>query len=235
MPRFFCRITRFPGAVIDDTPSVAHLRKALRKRVGDELDVRVGEQGYLARITGLGPTEATLELIEEVTLHDRTHKVIHLALCLFDLREWEWALRSVVELGVSHVHPLVSERSQVRSVTHARKERWRLIALEAVKQCGRRSVPVLHDPQGLKDFAEQVSRDWEWRFVAVRGAHDPLAPALGREGGIVIGPEGGLTDDEMETLKRAGFRAAGMGDTTLRSFTAAVAAMAILGQQVQSG
>ncbi len=230
MPRFFSRITRFPWAVVDDGAAVRHITKSLRRRVGDLIEIRAGQKGYLARISGISPGLITLEILQETPLLDRTEAVIHLGLCLFDLKEWEAALRSVTELGVAHVHPLVSARSSVRSISRARLERWGAIVMEAVKQCGRRSVPGLHEPMDLDGFVQKASAGWAHRLVALPGAKDILSPVTEGEAGIVIGPEGGLEDGELEMMGRHGFRAVGMGETALRAVTAAIAAVGILGQ-----
>jgi len=229
MPRFFADIIDFPGASIEDPSSVRHITGPLRRREGDELAVRVGDQGYLARISSIRAGRITLELVSEEELRDRCSRAVHLALCLVDLKDFEEALRPVTELGAADIHPVVSRRASVRSVTTARFSRWQAIILEAVKQCERKTVPVIHCPIDLPDLVRGPSRAWGGKLFALRDGGRALSAGDAGDVGIIIGPEGGFTDEEILLMRSAGFAAVSMGRTTLRAATAAVAAVGILG------
>lgn len=232
MPRFFADIADFPVASIDDPSSVRHITGPLRRREGDELAVRVGDRGYLARISSIRAGRITLELVSEQELHDRCSRAVHLALCLVDLKDFEEALRPVTELGAADILPVVSRRSSVRSVTTARFSRWQSIILEAVKQCERKTIPVVHRPRDLPELVRGPSQAWGGKLFALRDGDRSLSAGDAGDVGIIIGPEGGFTDEEILLMRSAGFTAVSMGETTLRAATAAVAAVGILGLEI---
>lgn len=233
MPRFFAEITDFPAAFVQDASSVRHITGPLRRRRGDELAIRVGNTGYRARITSIHAGKIMLEIMSEETLKDRCGRTVHLGLCLVDLKDFEDALRPVTELGVADIHPLISQRSSVRSITSARFSRWQGIIMEAVKQCERKTTPAIHQPADLEALVRGASQAWGGKLFAHRDGDQVLSAGGAGDVGIVIGPEGGFTDDEILMMRSAGFTAVSMGQTTLRAVTAAVAAVGILGLETR--
>ncbi|HOS96783.1 MAG TPA: RsmE family RNA methyltransferase [Deltaproteobacteria bacterium] len=231
MPRFFAEILNHRSARITDRAAVHHITGPLRRRTGDELAIRVGPQGYRARITGIRKESLLLEILREETLQDRCAGAIHLCLCLFDLRDMEETLRYATELGVTAFHTAVSTRSSVRSITASRMARWHAIVQEAVKQCERRSIPPIHGPLPLEDLVRGVSRQWGLRLFAHRDAVQRVPAGVAGDAGIVIGPEGGFTPEEVRLMEADGMTPASLGGTTLRAVTSAIAAVGLLGQE----
>lgn len=229
MPRFFAEIDRFPVAFIGGRDSIRHILGPLRKKRGDEIAVRIGNQGYRARISSVASDKILLDILAEDTLRDRSPAIIHLALCLIDLKDLDDTIRSTTELGVSHIHPVISARSNVRTVTEARLARWDSIIMEAIKQCDRMTIPLIHQPLSLEAFLSSEAALSGTRLVAHKDARHSLLEYRGRDCLILIGPEGGLSGDELDMLAARGFIAVGMGNTTLRATTAAISAVAILG------
>lgn len=229
MPRFFAEMIDFPVASIGDASSVRHITGPLRRRRGDELAVRVGSRGYRASITSVHAGKIMLEILAEEALQDRCSRTVHLGLCLIDPKDFEDALRPVTELGAADIHPVVSRRSGVRSITSARFSRWQAIVLEAVKQCERKTIPVIHQPVDLHDLVGGASRTWGRKLFAHRDGERDFRAGDERDAGIIIGPEGGFTKEEVLMMEAGGFTAVSMGPTTLRAVTAAVAAVGILG------
>jgi len=229
MPRFFAEIEHFPVAVIHGRDSVHHIAGPLRKRPGDELAIRIGITGYRARITSLVPDRIRLEILDEETLQDRSTLMIHLAMCLIDFKDFEETIRSATELGVSEIFPVVSARSNIRGVTEARRARWESIILEAVKQCDRKTLPLLHQPMPLDAFLSEASLPGLTRLFAHKDAPESLQVYRGRDCVILIGPEGGLSPDDVALLNVHGYIPVCLGNTTLRATTAAITAVGILG------
>jgi 16S rRNA (uracil1498-N3)-methyltransferase len=229
MPRFFAEITHFPVAVIHDLPSVHHISGPLRKRKGDEIDIRDMLKGYRARIVSIESRQIVLEILTEQDLMDRFSATIHLGMCLFDLKDMEDAVRYSTELGVSSIHPVVSERSNIRSISESRYKRWQAIVLEAVKQCERKSIPVLHRVESLEKFIHSTCRSWGVRLVAIQDANEFISAYKEQDMGVLIGPEGGFTSKELDMILPEGFIPISLGNTTLRAVTASIAALSILG------
>ncbi len=139
-------------------------------------------------------------------------------------------VRMVTEIGVSSVHPVLTERS-VADPGPVRVERWRRIAREAAKQCGRADVPEIYPPAVLADALAAIGPvdllivPWEEtaRPLGVVAAGRPYDSAA-----FLIGPEGGLTAGEVETVRAAGGEAVSLGPLLLRTETAGVVTAAML-------
>ncbi len=227
MPRFFAELDGQGGAVVTGKDA-HHVTGPLRKGIGDELSIRVLERGFRGRITAVGRRGVSLEILSEEELGDRGTARVHLGVSLIDLRDMDCLMRGVTELGVSEIHPVVAERSNVRDIRGKRSERWLGIVLEAVKQCERRTVPVVHEPLSLDALLAGAGPSWGRRLVALASAETPLREAAAPEAGILIGPEGGFSPGEIELILSAGFAPVHLGRTILRSVTAAVAAVGVL-------
>jgi 16S rRNA (uracil1498-N3)-methyltransferase len=147
-------------------------------------------------------------------------------------------VQKATELGVARLAPWAAERSVVKldaEKGRERAERWRRIAEEAARQCGRADVPVVETPAALPAMLAAVPEGH--RLVVLHGPGGTPLPALGldeaRGVALVVGPEGGLTDRELATCESAGALRGSLGPRTLRAETAAIAGVAVL--QVVAG
>ncbi len=154
--------------------------------------------------------------------------------CLPKGDKMDGIVRQAVELGVRVVAPAYSARSVPREVgarVEARVDRWRRIAEEAARQCGRADVPEVRAPLLLAEAIAHVIE--AGRLFAWERATTPLSAALAGlrpEGGIAVvaGPEGGFGDDEAERVVGAAFVPVSLGPRVLRAETAAPAVLAII-------
>ena len=143
-----------------------------------------------------------------------------------DRERFLWVVEKATELGATSVIPLETERtagvaSRVRS---QHLERARRHALEAVKQCGAAWAARVEEPASLVDLAKRPLAGQGWLAAADGG---PVPAVVGPAPlTVVIGPEGGLTTDEVAQLRGAGYSAVSFGPHTLRFETAAIAAAA---------
>ncbi len=131
---------------------------------------------------------------------------------------WERTLRMGTELGVTEFRTFVARHSVAKG---DKLERWSRICGEAARQCGRGDLPGVAAPRSLRELLEGLP---DRRLLLHPGAA-ALAPEAG-DLALLIGPEGGLHEDEVELALANGFQAAGLGPWVLRSDTAAVAALA---------
>ena len=148
----------------------------------------------------------------------------------------DWIVQKATELGASAVVPLATERSVVQ-LEAGRAERraahWQAVAIAACEQSGRNRLPRIGAPQSL---AEACGRDSgpsaPRRWVLVPGAGRPLAAAAAGAGALecelLVGPEGGLSEAELELALRCGFEAVSLGPRILRTETAGAVALALL-------
>lgn len=158
----------------------------------------------------------------------RTHvwtpkKKISLFLAHIRKEHFEWALEKCTELGVSHIVPIETERTERSSV---KKDRAQKIIQEAAEQCGRGDIPTFGDPKTLKEVLETQDTifvcDITGSLVHKLPTNDyPLLT-------ILIGPEGGWSPKELALFEKHKVKKVKLGETTLRAETAAVVAVASL-------
>ncbi len=219
---------------------------------------------YLLRVHRLGPgdrfvafdPDAKLEAGGEVVaLEGRTARCrldspsIAMNLPAFDVTllqglgkgdRFDRVVRDATALGARSVVAVQTERSVVELGDRAasRRERWRSIAVESARQCGRGDLPDIDGPLSLGDALGRS--DSARRIVLDPEASAPLGRALGgwsREQPLVllIGPEGGLSPDELAQARAAGFAPARFGDFVLRTETAATAVLGALVVRLEPG
>lgn len=203
-----------------------YLRDVLRLRPGEELEVFDGRGSVYAasfadaEALALGPRRAA----------PSPGATVWIAFALAKGDRGDLVVQKATELGASRFLPWQAERSVVRlEGTRAaeRARRWRRIAAEAARQCGRADVPEVEVPGSLAAALGAVPDGFARLLLHAGG--EPIGP-VGRGQGIlaVVGPEGGLTAAEVDACVGAGCRVVGLGPRTLRAETAAIAAAALL-------
>jgi len=219
---------RLGEVTLDD--DAAHHARVARVRAGEAIELL-----DLAGVVGVGWVVAwegkRCRVLVEALLAEQGEppEPLVLGLGLLHTAAFDWAVEKAVELGVTSLVPVVSSRVQGR-LARPRPERWRRIAAAAAAQCGRSRVPELMPPTPLSAFLRGATG---LRLVA-----EPAAPRgngeLATGGGgltVLVGPEGGLTAEEVAEAVSAGFVPLGLGPRTLRAETAAVAALAVAQQR----
>lgn len=208
------------------TPEAVHyLRDVLRLEPGAEVELFDGEGGaYAARLEeGLGALRLGPRREARPALP------LWLLVALAKGEKMDLVVQKATELGASRVSPFAAERSVVRldrERGEARAARWRRIAAEAARQCGRADVPAVAEPVPLAEALAAVPPGFA-RFVFHPGGEPlggPEAPGVA----AVVGPEGGLAPAEVDACEAAGARRVSLGPRVLRAETAAVVATALL-------
>ncbi len=241
----FMRITRIytPTELAKDkkvalTPAgVSHVAKVLRARIGDTVAVFDGAGNeYRATIDAITAKNVVVTLTEAVATASESPLKITLVQGISRGERMDWVVQKTTELGIAAIVPVITGRSVVkldRDQAAKRHEHWRNIAIGACEQCGRAQLPELHPPISLGGFLEKNHR------ASVKWVLDPAATQslIGlcesrntdtSDLQLLIGPEGGLGDDELAAAKRAGFVPVCLGPRILRTETAAVAAIALV-------
>jgi 16S rRNA (uracil1498-N3)-methyltransferase len=207
-----------------------HLVRVLRTRVGEEFDIVSETTVRRGRVTSLRDGRVEFELAEEVSA--ARLPVVTIVLAIFKFDRMEWAIEKCTELGVSRIIPLISSRtdSHLTAASAKRTERWRRIALQASEQSRRTSPPEITSPIKLSQAltlgdGNRILLSESEENTLFRDALNLADP----EAGIVlaIGPEGGWTENELQSFQQAGWIAASLGNTILRAETAAIAATAV--------
>lgn len=206
-----------------------HLFRARRLAVGDR--IRVVDGAGRARegaISAVGPRAATLELGEPVPANEPP-LAVELFVALPRGRRAAWLVEKATEVGVSAIRFFTGERAP-RQIGPAALERLGRVAVAAVEQSGRARVPELGGPLTLAEaIAAGGGCSARWLLEPRSpGALDPRRRPP-REGSLAlyVGPEGGFSAEERAALQAAGCAPVGLGSTTLRTETAAVAGAAL--------
>ena len=220
MRRF--RVERIAERITLDDAGSHHLLRVVGIAPGETVEV-FDSAGEVARaqLVAVEQGAAVLAVIERVAAIARSQR--WLLVGVVRPAGMEIVLRMGTELGLDHLWPVWTERT-VRKASE-RRDRWVRIAESAAEQCGRATVPTIAAPRPLDEaLADVACAD---RFVALPGASGPAEAPAG-DAAIVVGPEGGLTPREIDHAQALGFRAVALGPHTLRTETAAIAALAWL-------
>jgi len=206
-----------------------HLSKVLRIAPGATVFLFDGKgQEASARVLNIAKTESIIEVVERV--HQPVSALeLHLALGLTKGRQTESVIRMCTELGVTSIRRVLAERSIVRSKDTERiTEKWQRITIEAAKQSGRNYLPSVEDEVTLCALVQKPAGD-TLRLIphtkAARPLRDVLRGSDCRAVTILIGPEGGFTDEEAELATQNGFISVSLGAHILRVETACLMAL----------
>lgn len=207
-----------------------HLVRVLRHRRGDRVtlfDGR-GNEASAEIVSAHRRHGCRVRVLDSAAKSRESSLAIELLPGMARGEKMDWVIQKAVELGVSAIRPIITRRSEIRPERSAsrRLERWREIAIGACEQSGRTRLPAIDAPIELG--AVEVS-------ATTRLALDPaaaLGPAACRPENaaiaLAVGPEGGLSDDDLSVLADKGFKRVRFGPRILRTETAAIAAIAAL-------
>ncbi|WP_374322322.1 16S rRNA (uracil(1498)-N(3))-methyltransferase [Aquipseudomonas alcaligenes] len=209
-----------------------YIGRVLRHAAGDAVQLFDGSgQEYLGALIEVGKKAVRVELREQLAGQAESPLRIHLGQGLSRGERMDWAIQKATELGVGEITPIVSERCEVRLKDERADKRlahWRQVAISACEQCGRSVLPVIHAPVTLAEWQAHVQA--ELKLVLHPVAAPLESHARPHSLAFLIGPEGGLSEAEVELAKAAGFHAARLGPRVLRTETAPVVALAVAQQ-----
>jgi 16S rRNA (uracil1498-N3)-methyltransferase len=209
-----------------------YISRVLRMGEGDAVQLFDGSgQEFRGSLLEVGKKRVSVQLTESFPGQTESPLHIHLGQGLSRGERMDWAIQKATELGVNEITPIFSDRCEVRLKDERADKRllhWRQVAISACEQCGRSTVPVIHPPLLLADWLKQAEADL--KLVLHPVAEPMVSHAKPASLAFLIGPEGGLTDGEVETAQDAGFHAARLGPRVLRTETAPVVALAVAQQ-----
>mgnify|MGYP006188111183 CR=1 FL=1 len=217
---------------------VGRARKALNYRMftllmqaGRELILFNGTGGEFAATIHEVTKKYVIVSVQEHTVDNRESPLeLELAIGISRGERFEWVLQKATELGVTKITPLITERTEVK-VNGDRQEkmhdRWQHILISACEQCQRNLLPQLSAPIQISDWLPTVNSDL--RFV-LHHRDSKTLPAEQKPQNVtlLIGPEGGLSEREIEQALAKNFNALTLGPRVLRTETAPVAAISLV-------
>ncbi|MBN9669005.1 16S rRNA (uracil(1498)-N(3))-methyltransferase [Roseibium aggregatum] len=237
MQRLFLRHILADGARIEtDRGQANYLQNVLRLKDGDYVLVFNGSDGeWLAKIATNGRRDCALQLIDRTREQTERNDLMYMFAPLKHAR-LDYMVQKAVEMGAGSLKPVMTQHTQASRVN---LERMEANVIEAAEQCGVLSIPEVLAPQPLKDVLAVWPEAQPGRRLLfcdeAEGTNNPLLTlAQIKESGVqpiavLIGPEGGFSDEEREHLRSLDFvTAIPLGPRILRADTAAVAALAVV-------
>jgi len=239
-----------------------HLRDVLRLTIGDEVYVFDGEgREFRCAVAEVDRTSARLRIIEEVSAASPESTLkLTLAVALLKGEKFDLIVQKATELGVTSLIPIITSRADVKIKSDDDAERkitrWRRIALEATKQCGRARLMKIERPVSFSDLVSEArplgratfaseplltrgllthhEQSTELRFMFAErdgSSFDSLLDAFTAKPDNVIaliGSEGGFSDEEIDQARDSGCKIVTLGGRIMRAETAAIAIAALL-------
>ena len=215
-----------------------HLTRVLRLSVGDTVNVFDGRgHEFLARVSTAARRDVALQVVSRVEAAAESPVAITLAQAVLKGDKMDDVIRDAVMLGVIAIQPIVTKRAEATVAAllrGARVERWRRVALASVKQSGRAVLPEIRTPLTLEVWLGDPRPALTMMLVepAAAAGVESLAFLRGQpapeDAAILVGPEGGWVEAELEMARTRGIRLATFGPRTLRADAVAVAALSVL-------
>ncbi len=226
------QLTEHAIVTLDECAS-HHVARVLRAKVGEPVVLFNGQGGeYAGVITEINKKTVTVTLNEFLDREAESALDIWLAQGISRGEKMDYTIQKAVELGVKQIIPLYTERCNVKldkDRSEKRLQHWQSIIISACEQSGRNHIPAIQGPQSLESWLPHVVADC-CLVLSPYAAHslktEPLLvskPII-----LLIGPEGGLSDKEIQLAEQHHFRSVNLGPRILRTETAALAAISAL-------
>lgn len=228
------------GIVTINGTDAKHLTRVLRLQAGEKVIVFDGfESEYLVTLTNITPTQVTGEIVSELNTDTEPPINITLIQGLPKQVKMELIVQKCTELGVVGIKPVITERTVInwnRAKREEKASRWQKIAVEASKQCRRKTVPRIEVPESLEEALAGLPEDkiilipWEGEETrSLKSVLKEIATDIADERNIyiAIGPEGGFTQEEVDYASKQGAFSVTLGPRILRTETAGLATVAM--------
>ena len=230
--RLFIETTLSPNALISLDEKASHyLNKVLRLKANAPLIVFNGNGNqYNATIEAIEKKTVTIRTKDCDNINNESPLSIHLGIAISKGDRMDWVMQKATELGVTAITPLTSERTEVKlkgERLEKKLQHWRQIAISACEQCGRNRIPTINTLSIADDWINTVAA--ERKLVLHHRTEQAIDTTLNiASSALLIGPEGGLSEREINAAEQQGFEALRLGPRVLRTETAPLAAITLL-------
>lgn len=235
IPRLFHPHSLTIGDIVQlSSDAFQHSVKALRMNSDDLVCLFNGDgHDYHAVLVEVDKRSAAARITAVEANKSESNVSVHLGQVISRGDRMDFALQKSVELGVAEITPLFSERCGVKlsgERLEKKQQQWQKVVISACEQCGRSRVPVVHPAQSLTHFAQHINADLKLTLDPY--AEVPLRQLANRNSAasvaLLIGPEGGLSEAEVELAAQGQFKPIRIGPRILRTETAALTALSVI-------
>ncbi len=202
-----------------------HCIKVLRLNHADQIFLIDGKGGfYTAQILDPHPKKTLLKIISATQAYGKRNHYLHVAMApTKNIERTEWFLEKATEIGVDEISFIITDRSERREV---KTQRLKKVITSAIKQSVKAYHPILNEPVHFDIFLSSIGQQHKYIAHCMGGPKISLKESLALNADylILIGPEGDFTANEVESALDAGFEAITLGNSRLRTETAALEA-----------
>lgn len=240
-PRFFCSLTLTTSESILLPNGVSHhVAHVLRLKKNDKVTLFNGQGGeFTAQIEQINKSGVTVEIRQFHDVNRESPVLTELAQSICANEKMDWIIQKAVELGVNRIQPIMTNRCVIHlsgERVKKRAEHWQQIIYSACEQCGRNKIPELMTLISYSDWLNQYKSNQNdqpttssAKLMFTPTAHAKLSALQPNSKDfivVLVGPEGGLTPSEEKLAIATGFIATRLGQRTLRTESAGLAALA---------
>lgn len=221
--------------VIITGDDIKHITKVLRKGIGDVLTVSDGHgMEYEVKIAQMDKGKIHADIIQKIQSQMQTLEItLYQALPKSD--KMDTIIQKCTELGIAKIVPYISEYTVVTiddKKFDKKLERWRKIALEACKQCGRPIMPEIAQIHGFDNLLNEIN-SYDLSILAYEKENSSIKKLLSQSSSskkiaVIVGPEGGFSSEEVRKITNHGAKSVGLGPRILRTETAGMAILCII-------
>ena len=217
---------------------VNHIKNVLRCTIGEQIEICEKSDKpnkYLVKIIDIDKDKIECEIIENIEINNEPQTKIHIFQGLPKAEKMELIIQKCTELGVCSFTPVEMHRSIVKINNNDEKkkiDRWQKIAETAAKQSGREIIPKVNNLIDINEFVS-ICNKYDLVFVAYENENntflkDELKRFNGNSIAVLIGPEGGITEEEIDILKKTNAKIISLGKRILRTETAPIVISSII-------
>ena len=234
LPFFYTEtIASSQNTILLNEENSRHIVQVLRMLEGRQINLTDGLGTiYTAEIVEAHKKKCTVKIIDTLKKHAPAHKVCIAVSPVKNSSRFEWFLEKATEMGVTEILPLLCERTEKQ---HLKFERLRGILMSAMLQSQQAWLPVLHEPVKFEKFVKQntfankfIAHCEEQNKTSLKDIIGKSTAQLINQSTILIGPEGDFTKEEIELAMQNNFTPVALGNTRLRTETAALVAVTLL-------
>lgn len=232
MNRFYTPLTLTVGqsTLLPETV-FHHWTRVLRAKVGEQAILFNGQGGeYLAELAQIDKKSAEVQILDYQAENRNLPFQVTIGLVMSKGDRMDYAIQKATELGVAQIQLLTSERCEMRlkyDRDQKKLEHWQGVAISACEQCGLNVIPQILAPMSVNDWTADCQADLKL-VMALTDGKIQFPSALPAKIAILIGAEGGLSENEISIAHTHGFLSWTIGERVLRTETAPVVAMSIL-------